>query len=255
MSYYQGEKHAVVTVRLNSRSKSIQPVVYRLRYGVFSFFGCVADLPQTLRHNAVRIVRRHIVYDSRLRNIPFGSRYAKHRKRRFVFGFAVDVDELRYSCASLLIACGVSLKEIQEWLGHSAISTTADIYSHLNYSSKLNVANTLTNVFGGTSMNLGRQDDEEAKALLTALFRGAEHEQAETLSKPVEAVTDEIMPIPEETVKTDFADDLADLDESIAEYKKAKREMQRLGFTDYDEYLDYLEFTQRRAARKSDMEM
>ena len=40
--------------------------------------------------------------------------------------------ELRHSCASLLIACGVSLKEIQEWLGHSAISTTADIYSHLN---------------------------------------------------------------------------------------------------------------------------
>ena len=31
--------------------------------------------------------------------------------------------------------------------------------------------------------------------------------------------------------------------------------MQRLGFTDYDEYLDYLEFTQRKAARKSDMEM
>ena len=43
--------------------------------------------------------------------------------------------ELRHSCASLLIACGVSLKEIQEWLGHSAISTTADIYSYLNYSS------------------------------------------------------------------------------------------------------------------------
>lgn len=86
--------------------------------------------------------------------------------------------ELRHSCASLLIACGVSLKEIQEWLGHSAINTTADIYSHLNYSSKLNVVNTLTNVFGGETINLGRQDDEEAKAFLTALFRGAEHEQA-----------------------------------------------------------------------------
>lgn len=34
--------------------------------------------------------------------------------------------ELRHSCASLLIACGVSLKEIQEWLGHSAISTTVN---------------------------------------------------------------------------------------------------------------------------------
>ena len=91
----------------------------------------------------------------------------------------ISFHELRHSCASLLIACGVSLKEIQEWLGHSAISTTADIYRHPNYSSKLNVVSTLTNVFGGETMGIGRQDDEEAKALLTVLFLGAEHEQAE----------------------------------------------------------------------------
>lgn len=34
--------------------------------------------------------------------------------------------ELRHSCASLLIACGVGMKEVQEWLGHSAMSTTVD---------------------------------------------------------------------------------------------------------------------------------
>jgi len=167
--------------------------------------------------------------------------------------------ELRHSCASLLIACGVSMKEIQEWLGHSAISTTADIYSHLNYSSKLNVANTLTSVFGGETMVSGQQDSAEAQALLTTLFRGSEHEQAETLPKPAEAVTVEITPIldekPEATVKTDFAEDLADLDDSIAEYRQAKVNMERLGFTDYDEYLDYLEFIQRKATRKSDIEM
>lgn len=55
--------------------------------------------------------------------------------------------ELRHSCASLLISCGVSMKEVQEWLGHSTYSTTADIYSHLNYSSKLNIAGVLTDVF------------------------------------------------------------------------------------------------------------
>ena len=29
------------------------------------------------------------------------------------------------------------MKQIQEWLGHSLISTTADIYSHLDYSAEI----------------------------------------------------------------------------------------------------------------------
>ncbi len=175
--------------------------------------------------------------------------------------------ELRHSCASLLIACGVSMKEIQEWLGHSAISTTSDIYSHLNYSSKVNVANTLTNVFGGGTMDVKPQDSEEAQALLTTLFRGSEHEQAEQIqdephksfSEPVLAVTDEFTPNIEEELnppeETSLDEDLDELEKSVTEYKQAKAEMQRLGFTDYDEYLDYIEFTKRRSARKSDLEM
>lgn len=51
--------------------------------------------------------------------------------------------DLRHSCASLLIASGVSLKEIQEWLGHSNYATTADIYSHLEYKSKISSASTV----------------------------------------------------------------------------------------------------------------
>ncbi|MEC0233823.1 hypothetical protein P4H71_05570 [Paenibacillus kribbensis] len=31
------------------------------------------------------------------------------------------------------------MKEIQEWLGHSHFSTTANIYAHLDYSSKLSL--------------------------------------------------------------------------------------------------------------------
>ena len=42
---------------------------------------------------------------------------------------------------------GVPMKQIQEWLGHADFSTTANIYSHLDYSTKLNSANTMTNVF------------------------------------------------------------------------------------------------------------
>ena len=36
--------------------------------------------------------------------------------------------DLRHSCASLLIANGVSLKEIQDWLGHSDYGTTIKKY-------------------------------------------------------------------------------------------------------------------------------
>lgn len=45
--------------------------------------------------------------------------------------------DLRHSCATLLFANGVSLKDIQAWLGHSTIGTTANIYTHLDDNSKI----------------------------------------------------------------------------------------------------------------------
>lgn len=51
--------------------------------------------------------------------------------------------DLRHSCASLLYTSGIGLKEIQEWLGHSDIGTTSNIYTHLDYSNKRAAANTL----------------------------------------------------------------------------------------------------------------
>ena len=58
----------------------------------------------------------------------------RHGLRRMRF------HDLRHSCASLLLANGVPLKHIQEWLGHSDFTTTANIYAHLDYSSKITSA-------------------------------------------------------------------------------------------------------------------
>lgn len=55
--------------------------------------------------------------------------------------------DLRHSCASLLLASGVPMKHIQEWLGHSDFSTTANIYAHLDYSSKLTSASAMESNF------------------------------------------------------------------------------------------------------------
>lgn len=53
--------------------------------------------------------------------------------------------DLRHSCASLLLVNGVPLKQIQEWLGHSDFSTTANIYAHLDYTSKISSAQAMEN--------------------------------------------------------------------------------------------------------------
>lgn len=54
--------------------------------------------------------------------------------------------DLRHSCASLLLANNVPMKQIQEWLGHSDMGTTANIYSHLDYNSKIDSANIMDGV-------------------------------------------------------------------------------------------------------------
>ena len=52
----------------------------------------------------------------------------------------IRLHDLRHTTASILLNLGFNLKEIQEWLGHSDIATTANIYAHLDASSKQNIA-------------------------------------------------------------------------------------------------------------------
>jgi integrase len=62
----------------------------------------------------------------------------KHGLRRIRF------HDLRHTSARLLLASGVSLKAIQEWLGHSTFKTTADIYARFDGSSNQESAKALT---------------------------------------------------------------------------------------------------------------
>ena len=66
--------------------------------------------------------------------------------------------DLRHSCASLLLANGVSMKQIQEWLGHSDFSTTANIYAHLVYDSKLMSADAM---LAGLGMSTNGDEKEQ----------------------------------------------------------------------------------------------
>lgn len=55
--------------------------------------------------------------------------------------------DLRHSCASLLYANEVDLKAIQEWLGHSTITTTANTYTHFDFSKKVQSANAIMAIY------------------------------------------------------------------------------------------------------------
>lgn len=54
--------------------------------------------------------------------------------------------ELRHSCASLLLNEGFTLKDVQEWMGHSDIKMTANIYGHLDIARKKSIASHLTEI-------------------------------------------------------------------------------------------------------------
>lgn len=54
--------------------------------------------------------------------------------------------DLRHASASALVANRVPLVEVQQWLGHSTIRITADLYTHLAYQMKERSAAVLSNL-------------------------------------------------------------------------------------------------------------
>ena len=61
--------------------------------------------------------------------------------------------DLRHSCASLLVASGVPMKAVQEWLGHCTFNVTANYYSHLEYSSRIESADKIARLLSGEGLD------------------------------------------------------------------------------------------------------
>ena len=82
---------------------------------------------------------------------PYSPDYISHRFNRLLKKHGlphIRFHELRHSCASLLIDMGFTLKDVQEWLGHSDIKMTANIYAHLDTARKTNMADSIAARFG-----------------------------------------------------------------------------------------------------------
>lgn len=81
---------------------------------------------------------------------PFRPDYVSHKFKVTLERSDLPVvrfHDLRHSSASFLLGAGFNLKEIQEWLGHNDISTTGNIYSHLQFSSKVSMAEKINVAF------------------------------------------------------------------------------------------------------------
>ena len=80
--------------------------------------------------------------------MPYHPDYLTSRLKKDLkkYGFKdITFHGLRHSCGSMLNEQGFTLKDIQEWLGHADIQTTANIYLHLDIKRKENISNAITN--------------------------------------------------------------------------------------------------------------
>ena len=123
---------APVKELLLKKKQSIQEyrkLFRRSYYREDSDYVCVNEIgelikPRTLSDNFKRIIRQNKIRNLRLY-------------------------DCRHTAASLMLKNGVNMKQIQMILGHSDYATTANIYSHLDYSDKIPATETMKEIIYG----------------------------------------------------------------------------------------------------------
>lgn len=99
----------------------------QLKYGkdyIKSDYVCVWENGERIKPNYISKKWTEFVAQNNLRKIRF--------------------HDLRHTCATLLISGGCNIKDVQDWLGHSSLATTADIYGHLSMDREQEMAKQLS---------------------------------------------------------------------------------------------------------------
>lgn len=81
---------------------------------------------------------------------PFSPDYVSHGFSRLLERHNlphIRFHELRHTAGSLLLSGGMSAKQIAEYLGHEKVSTTLDIYAHIDFEGKRATAQAMGNIF------------------------------------------------------------------------------------------------------------
>ena len=95
--------------------------------------------PDYVSHTFHKLLKKHDLPHIRFHDLrhTFHKLLKKHDLPHIRF------HDLRHTCASMLLSEGYGLKDVQEWLGHSDIKMTANIYGHLDIRRKRSIANGL----------------------------------------------------------------------------------------------------------------
>lgn len=100
----------------------------KLRYGTYykdSNFVCTKENGELVTTDSLKYLSRVVNYE---------------------LGIDFNFHSFRHTHATMLLEAGANIKDIQERLGHSRLSTTMDTYSHVTKKMKLDTVNILENI-------------------------------------------------------------------------------------------------------------